>query len=336
MVHIRLGTVTAQILPTAEAFFASEATDDPDKPSEGFSTVSEAVNAIKEGKMVVVVDDEDRENEGDIIFAAAHATPEIVSFMVRHTSGLICVGVEGSILDRLEVPLMDLKAGTTTGISASDRAATIRALADPSLKPEDLRRPGHIFPLRSREAAGALCELVNDDGTMTRLPQLKEFASKHNLHIISIADLIRYRRKREKIVERTAIARLPTKWGVFQIHSYTSTLDGIEHDEGRDTVEANVDLGLPIDSRETMVLMTNNPAKYMGLRGYGLLVTGRVPVISPITLDNKKYLETKRQKMGHIYGSDMPGTIAGLSMSDGDADSDIVEGFRGDDASEVW
>ncbi|CAI5490365.1 unnamed protein product [Closterium sp. Naga37s-1] len=441
-----MSTVEMEVLldSDSEEFFASEADDDPDRPSRGLNSISEAIEAIRRGEMVVVVDDEDRENEGDLIMAGALTTEADMAFIVRHCSGLVCVGVAGAVLDRLELPLMvrsqendealrtaftvsvDLKLGTTTGISAADRAKTVRAMADYSSEPSDFRKPGHIFPLRSREGGvlkraghteaavdlsvlaglppvGVLCEIVNDDGTMARMPQLKVFARQHNLCLISIEDLIRYRRKREKLVERTAVARLPTQWGVFNIFSYKCKLDGIEHvamvkgeigdgvdvlvrvhsecltgdifgsrrcdcgpqleqamkrietagrgvcvylrghegrgiglghklqaynlqDMGRDTVEANVDLGFPADSREygigaqilrdlgvrTMRLMTNNPAKYIGLKGHGLAVTGRVPVLCPITPENRAYLETKRKKMGHIYGSDMPGSIAGL------------------------
>ncbi|CAI5467227.1 unnamed protein product [Closterium sp. Yama58-4] len=441
-----MSTVEMEVLSDSdsEEFFASEADDDPDRPSRGLNSIAEAIEAIRRGEMVVVVDDEDRENEGDLIMAGALTTEADMAFIVRHCSGLVCVGVAGAVLDRLELPLMvrsqendealrtaftvsvDLKLGTTTGISASDRAKTVRAMADYSSEPSDFRKPGHIFPLRSREGGvlkraghteaavdlsvlaglppvGVLCEIVNDDGTMARMPQLKVFARQHNLCLISIEDLIRYRRKREKLVERTAVARLPTQWGVFNIFSYKCKLDGIEHvamvkgeigdgvdvlvrvhsecltgdifgsrrcdcgpqleqamkrieaagrgvcvylrghegrgiglghklqaynlqDMGRDTVEANVDLGFPADSREygigaqilrdlgvrTMRLMTNNPAKYIGLKGHGLAVTGRVPVLCPITPENRAYLETKRKKMGHIYGSDMPGSIAGL------------------------
>lgn len=458
-----LGTLTAAITGETEQFFASEAQGDPDKPSPGFAAVGDAIAAIQQGKMVLVVDDEARENEGDLIFAGAHATPELMAFMVRHTSGLVCVGVAPEILDRLEIPLMvplgenqeflrtaftvsvDVKANTTTGISAADRAATVRRLADADAVAEDFRRPGHIFPLRYREGGvlkraghteaavdlarlaglppvGALCEVVSPaSGEMARLPELRAFAAAHGLPLVSIADVIRFRQKRERIVLRTAVARLPTRWGLFRCYSYTSTLDGIEHvalvkgeigdgrdvlvrvhsecltgdifssarcdcgpqlslamerieaegrgalvylrghegrgiglghklqaynlqDEGRDTVEANEDLGLPVDSREygvgaqilrdigvrTMRLMTNNPAKYLGLHGYGLAVTGRVPVLSPITLENKRYLETKRKKMGHIYGSDLPGSFAGLSFSDDELEP------RGRDAAEQW
>lgn len=437
---ISLGTVAAEITPeTNNQVFISEDDADLDCPSKGFCSIPDAIEAIRQGKFVIAVDDEDRENEGDLIMAASTVTPEAMAFIVRHGTGIVCVAMKEEDLRRLELPLMvpdkeneeklltaftisvDAKEGTTTGVSATDRANTILALASPDSKPGDFRRPGHIFPLKYREGgvlkraghteasadlatlagfnpAAVLCEIVDNDGSMARLPRLREFAKEHNLPLISIADLVRYRRKREKLVERSAIARMPTMWGPFQVYCYRSKLDGIEHvamvkgnigdgldvlvrvhsecltgdifgsarcdcgnqlalamqqielagrgvlvylrghegrgiglghklraynlqDEGRDTVEANVELGLPVDSREygigaqilrdvgvrTMRLMTNNPAKYVGLRGYGLKVVGRVPVLSPITQENSRYLETKRSKMGHIYGSDLAG-----------------------------
>ncbi|CAN6466906.1 unnamed protein product [Victoria cruziana] len=414
----------------------SNGTDsDLDCPSEGFCSIAEAIEDIRQGKYVIVVDDESRENEGDLIMAASMVTPAAMAFIVKHGTGIVCVAMKGEHLERLDLPLMvshkeneeklstaftisvDAKVGTTTGVSAKDRARTIQALASPNSKPEDFNRPGHIFPLKYREGGvlkraghteasvdlavlagldpvGVLCEIVDDDGSMARLPKLLEFAKKENLKVISIADLIRYRRKRDKLVHRASVARIPTKWGPFQGYCYQSHLDGIEHiafvkgeigdgedvlvrvhsecltgdifgsarcdcgnqlalameqiesagrgvliylrghegrgiglghklraynlqDDGRDTVEANEELGLPVDSREygigaqilrdlgvrTMKLMTNNPAKYIGLKGYGLTVAGRVPLVSQMTTENRRYLETKRLKMGHIYGS---------------------------------
>lgn len=316
--------------------------------------------------------------------------------------------------------------GVTTGISAAERAATVRALADPRSTVDTFQRPGHVFPLRYRaggvlrrgghtEAAvdlarmagcapvGVLCEIVNDDGSMARCPQLLEFGAKHGLKVVLISDLIRFRRARESTVERTAVARLPTQYGLFNAYSYRSTADGIEHvamvmgdigdgndvlvrvhsecltgdifasrrcdcgpqlhaamarvaaegrgvivylrgqegrgiglghklraynlqDSGRDTVQANEDLGLPVDSREygsgaqilrdvgvrSIRLMTNNPAKYTGLKGFGLTLVGRVPLLMPINKDNKRYIMTKRQKMGHFSGAELlaPGESA--------------------------
>ena len=395
-----------------------------------FNTVDEAVQAIARGEIVVVVDDEDRENEGDLIMAAEHATPEKIAFFVRHTSGLICVPMTGERLDELDIPLMvshnteaqrtaftysvDVRHGTSTGISASDRAATIQSLIDPATRPADLARPGHIFPLRYAEGgvlkraghteaavdlarmaglypAGVLCELVMDDGTMARVPDLLEFSREHGLKMISIAELIRYRRQNEKLVKRTAEARIPTEWGDFTCYGYESLLDGEQHvamvrgavqgednvlvrvhsecltgdifgslrcdcglqldaamariaeeelgvlvylrghegrgigighklrayslqEAGHDTVDANVELGLPIDNREygigsqilvdlgitTMRLMTNNPAKYGGLEGFGLEVVERVPLESIPNPENIHYLRTKRERMGHL------------------------------------
>ena len=396
-----------------------------------FSTIEEAVAAVGRGEIVVVVDDEDRENEGDLIMAAEHATPEKIAFFVKHTSGLICAPVTSQRADELSLPLMvahntesqrtaftvtvDYRHGTTTGISAFDRAKTIRSLIDPGTRPDDLTRPGHIHVLRARDGgvlkraghteatvdlarmaglypAGVLCELVTADGMgMARLPELERFATRHDLCLISIADLIRYRRQREKLVVRIAEARVPTEWGEFTCYAYQSVLDQETHlafvlgapqgednvlvrvhsecltgdvfgsmrcdcghqlnaamakiaeagmgvlvylrghegrgigihnkllayqlqDDGLDTVEANLRLGLPADSREygigsqilvdlgitTMRYMTNNPAKYGGLEGYGLEMVERVPLESVPNPENLRYLRTKREKMGHL------------------------------------
>jgi 3,4-dihydroxy 2-butanone 4-phosphate synthase/GTP cyclohydrolase II len=395
-----------------------------------FDKIEDAVAAISRGEIIVVVDDEDRENEGDLIMAAEYATPEKIAFFVRHTSGLICVPMTGERLDELDIPLMvrdntevqrtaftysvDFRHGTSTGISAADRATTIRSLIDPATRPGDLARPGHIFPLRYRDGgvlkraghteaavdlarmaglypAGVLCEVVNEDGTMSRVPDLQRFAKEHDLLLISIADLIRYRRQNEKLVKRIAEARIPTEWGDFTCYAYESLLDGEQHlalvkgavqgeddvlvrvhsecltgdvfgslrcdcgvqleaamkqiaddglgvvvylrghegrgigiahklraynlqEQGRDTVDANVDLGLPVDSREygigaqilvdlgitTMRLMTNNPSKYGGLEGFGLEITDRVPIQSAPNPENIRYLRTKRERMGHL------------------------------------
>ncbi|MBU6216419.1 MAG: bifunctional 3,4-dihydroxy-2-butanone-4-phosphate synthase/GTP cyclohydrolase II [Acidobacteria bacterium] len=407
-----------------------EPVDEQGAAGSAFATIPEAVAAIGRGEIVVVVDDEDRENEGDLIMAAEAATPEKIAFFVRHTSGVICAPLTGARLDELDIPLMvrdnteshrtaftysvDLVHGTSTGISAADRAATLVALTDGSTLPADLARPGHIFPLRYAEGgvlkraghteaavdlarmaglapAGVLCEIVNDDGTMARVPDLIEFCDAHGLLMISIAQLIRYRRQNEKLVRRVAEARIPTDWGDFTCYVYESLLDGEQHvamvrgavqgesdvlvrvhsecltgdvfgslrcdcgvqldaamhtiaeeglgalvylrghegrgiglghkirayglqERGRDTIDANVELGLPVDSREygigaqilndlgitTMRLMTNNPAKYGGLEGFGLEITGRVPVQSKPNPENIEYLRTKRERMGHL------------------------------------
>ncbi|KAH7653991.1 3,4-dihydroxy 2-butanone 4-phosphate synthase / GTP cyclohydrolase II protein [Dioscorea alata] len=442
---LSLGAVAAGMAHATEEFFAENGELDLDCSTEGFSSIQEAIEDIRQGKYVIVVDDEDRENEGDLIMAASLVTPDAMAFIVRHGTGIVCVSMKGEDLNRLQLPLMvsskeneeklrtaftisvDAKEGTTTGVSAIDRANTILSLASPTSKPEDFNRPGHIFPLKYREGGvlkraghteasvdlatlaglppvAVLCEIVNDDdGSMARLPKLREFAKREGLKIISIADLIRYRRKRDKLVERASVARLPLKWGSVNAYCYRSVLDGIEHiamvkgdigdgqdvlvrvhsecltgdifgsarcdcgnqlalamemiekagrgvlvylrghegrgiglghklraynlqDAGRDTVEANEELGLPVDSREygigaqilrdlgvrSMKLMTNNPAKYTGLKGYGLRVISRVPLLTPITKENKRYLETKRAKMGHIYGSEFNGRLSSL------------------------
>jgi 3,4-dihydroxy 2-butanone 4-phosphate synthase / GTP cyclohydrolase II len=391
--------------------------------------VEEAIADIGAGRMVIVVDDQDRENEGDIILAAEKVTAEHIGFMVRYGSGIICVPMEGDRLEDLHLPLMitqneesmgtaftisvDARDGTTTGISASDRARTIRTLIDPRSKPHDLARPGHIFPLRytpggvlrraghteasvdlARLAglfpAGVVCEVVNEDGTMARLDDLERFAKEHDLSIISIADLIAYRRRREKLVHRATEARIPTAFGTFKaiayesfdgrthvalvkgdvasredvlvrVHSECFTGDvlgsircdcglqlaeamrrideegagavvyirghegrgiGLRHkleayalqDGGLDTVQANIELGFSPDARDygvgaqilvdlgisRMRLLTNNPVKRAGLEGYGLDIVERVPLQSDPNPENIRYLETKREKLGHI------------------------------------
>ena len=413
-------------MPASEPAPSSERTD----WSKHFATIPEAVAAIGRGEIVVVVDDEDRENEGDLIMASEAVTPEKIAFFVRHTSGVICAPLTGERLDELDIPLMvrdnteaqrtaftysvDYRHDTTTGISAADRAATLLALIDPATRPGDLARPGHIFPLRYAEGgvlkraghteaavdlarmagmypAGVLCEIVNDDGTMARVPDLVRFCEEHDLLLISIAELIRYRRQNEKLVKRVAEARIPTDWGDFTCYVYESVLDGEQHiamvkgavqgqdnvlvrvhsecltgdvfgslrcdcgiqldqamqriaedglgvvvylrghegrgigighkirayslqDAGHDTVDANVALGLPIDSREygigaqilvdlgitTMRYMTNNPSKYGGLEGFGLDIVERVPLESVPNPENIAYLRTKRERMGHM------------------------------------
>ena len=397
------------------------------------STIEEAIAQLRRGGMVVVVDDEDRENEGDLIMPAEDATPESMAFYLEYTSGVFCVPLESSRADELELPLMvvanteaqrtaftitvDYRHGTTTGISASDRAATVRALIDSATRSTDLSRPGHIFPLRYRPGgvlkraghteatvdlcrlagkfpSGVLCEIVSaDKSDMARLPELERFAATHGLPIVSIADLIRYRRHHEKLVRRIAEASLPTEHGQFQVYVFESVLDGEQHlamvygdidsirdvlvrvhsecltgdvfgslrcdcgpqletalakvaaegagvvvylrghegrgiglghkirayalqEDGRDTVDANLELGLPVDSREygigaqilvdlgvtDMRLMTNNPSKYGGLEGFGLNIVERVPLESSPTAFNIDYLRTKRERLGHMLG----------------------------------
>jgi 3,4-dihydroxy 2-butanone 4-phosphate synthase/GTP cyclohydrolase II len=397
------------------------------------STIEEAIAQLRGGGMVVVVDDEDRENEGDLVMPAQDVTPESMAFYLEYTSGVFCVPLESSRADELDLPLMvvanteaqrtaftvtvDFRHGTTTGISASDRAATIRALIDPATRSNDLNRPGHIFPLRYREGgvlkraghteatvdlcrlagkypSGVLCEIVTaDKSDMARLPELEAFAKEHDLPIISIADLIRYRSHSEKLVRRIAEASLPTEFGQFQAFVFESVLNGEQHmalvygdisttpdvlvrvhsecltgdvftslrcdcgpqlqtalakvaaegagvvvylrghegrgiglahkiqayalqEDGRDTVDANLELGLPVDSREygigaqilvdlgvtSMRLLTNNPSKRGGLEGFGLNIVERVPLETNPTAFNIDYLRTKRERMGHMLG----------------------------------
>jgi len=394
--------------------------------------VERAVADIAAGRAVVVVDDEDRENEGDIIFAASKATPELMAWTIRHSSGVICAPMPGAMLDRLEIPLMtphnrdkmrtaytisvDARDGVTTGISAADRAHTVRVLADSATEPWEITRPGHVFPLRYREGgvlvrrghteaavdlctlagltpAGVLVEVVNDDGTMKRAPELREFADEHGIAMISIEDLVRYRRRTERHVVREAETRLPTSHGELTAIGYTITVDGSEHvalvcgdpatlaeegpvltrvhsecltgdvfgssrcdcgpqlnealdrivaegrgvvvylrghegrgiglvaklqayqlqDGGRDTVDANLDLGLPADARHygaaTQILkdlgvtevrlLTNNPTKVSDLEDYGIKVAERVPLTPHPNDHNLAYLLTKRDRMGH-------------------------------------
>jgi 3,4-dihydroxy 2-butanone 4-phosphate synthase/GTP cyclohydrolase II len=398
--------------------------------------VERAIADIKSGKAVIVVDDEDRENEGDLIFAAELATPELVAFLVRYTSGYICVPLTEGDADRLDLPPMfrvnqdrrgtayavtvDAREGVSTGISATDRARTIRMLADPDTDASDLARPGHIVPLRARDGgvlrrpghteaavdlavlaglrpAGALGEIVSekDPAGMARAEELRVFADEHDLTMISIADLIAYRRRFDKLVERVASARVPLKAGEFTAVGYSSSYDNREHvafvygeigegddvlvrvhsecltgdvfgslrcdcgqqldaaltavaDEGRgivlyvrghegrgigllhklqayqlqdagaDTVDANLALGLPADARDygtgaqilvdlgvhTMRLLSNNPAKRAGLEGYGLRITGQVALPSHANPHNLRYLQTKRDRMGHDLSFD--------------------------------
>jgi 3,4-dihydroxy 2-butanone 4-phosphate synthase/GTP cyclohydrolase II len=397
--------------------------------------IGQAITDIAAGRAVIVVDDEDRENEGDLIFAAELATPEMVAFMVRHTSGYICVPLPAEECDRLDLPPMhhtnqdkrgtayavtvDAREGVSTGICASDRARTMRMLAAAGSTPWDFTRPGHIVPLRAKEGgvlrraghteaavdlarlaglrpAGVLCEIVNDDGSMARMPELERFARQHRLTLVSIADLIAHRRRSELQVRRLADARIPTRHGAFRAVGYDSTLDAVEHialvigdigdgedvlvrvhsecltgdvlgslrcdcgpqldaalaavaaegrgvvlyvrghegrgigllhklqayqlqDAGHDTVDANLELGLPADARDygtgaqilvdlgvrSMRLLSNNPAKRAGLEGYGLRVLGRVGLPVHANPQNLRYLQTKRDRMGHELPADL-------------------------------
>jgi 3,4-dihydroxy 2-butanone 4-phosphate synthase/GTP cyclohydrolase II len=391
--------------------------------------IDEIIAAAGRGDMVIMVDDEDRENEGDLIVSAESITTEQVGFMLRHTSGIICLPVIGDRLDELDLPMMvarntdvrrtaftvsiDVREGTTTGISAADRWRTIRAVVNPATQPEDLARPGHMYPLRYEEGgvlkraghteaavdlmnlsgrypAAVLAEVMNDDGTVARLPDLKVFAVEHGLLIGTIADLIAHRRKQEKLVERVVEARIPTRHGTFNAVGFRSLVDDRQHialvmgevgdgeniltrvhsecltgdvfgsmrcdcgqqldaalaqvavegrgvvlyirghegrgigllhklaayrlqDEGFDTVDANVNLGLPVDSRDygigsqilydlgvrSMRLMTNNPTKRAAIHGYGLSIVDTVPLNVEPNNENAGYLKTKAARLGH-------------------------------------
>ncbi|KAK2643168.1 hypothetical protein Ddye_024931 [Dipteronia dyeriana] len=266
-----LGAFDAEITPETIDFFVSDAEGDPDCPTEGFLSIEQALNTLREGKFVIVVDDEYGDVEGNLVMAASLTSPKDVAFMLRHGSGIVSVGMKEEDLERLNLPLMspetededssaptftitvDAKYGTSTGVSASDRAKTVLALSSLESKSEDFRRPGHVFPLKYRnggvlrraghtEASIDLLVLAGlrpvsvlsavvdpEDGSMSSLPYLRKLALEHSIPIVSITDLIRYRRKREKLVERTAISRIPTKWGLFQAYCYRSKLDGTEH-----------------------------------------------------------------------------------------------------------
>ena len=394
-----------------------------------FAPIEEIIEAIGRGEMVIMVDDADRENEGDLIIAAEDATPDSVGFMLRYTSGIICLPIIGDRLDELELPMMvakntdirrtaftvsvDAADGTTTGISAADRYRTIQALVDPETKPNDLARPGHMYPLRydpggvlkraghteaavdlarlaGKYPAAVLAEVMNDDGSVARLPDLEVFAKEHRMLIGTIADLIEHRRHQEKLVEKVVEARIPTRHGEFRAVGYRSLVDDRQHialvkgeigdgegvltrvhsecltgdvfgsmrcdcgeqldnalqrvaeegrgvvlyirghegrgigllhklaayrlqDEGFDTVDANVNLGLPVDSRDygvgsqilydigvrSMRLLTNNPVKRAAIEGYGLSIQERIPIALPANDENRSYLRTKADRLGH-------------------------------------
>ena len=398
-----------------------------------FASIEEAVEDIRQGRIVIVVDDADRENEGDFVMAAEKVTPKAINFMATHGRGLICTPCEGKRLEELGIPMMvpsgqaggetafavsvDVRGKTTTGTSAYDRAATVRSMAEAATRPEDIKMPGHVFPLRAREGgvlrraghteasvdlaklaglfpAGVICEIMHADGTMARLPELVRVAREHGLRIISIADLIAYRRRGERLVDKVAEASIPTIYGEFRAFAYESTVDdgthvamvlgdvgaggdilvrvhsecltgdvfhslrcdcgtqlddalgkigaagrgvllyirghegraiGLTHklrayqlqDQGRDTVEANEELGFPADPRDygigaqilydvgvrSMRLLTNNPAKRAGLEGYGLSILERVPLQTRPTEHNLAYLKAKREKLGHLISN---------------------------------
>lgn len=394
--------------------------------------LSAAIAAFRRGEPVLVVDDEGRENEGDLIVAAELMTPQVMAFLIRHTGGVVCVAMDADRLDTLRLPQMvttnedpkgtaftvsvDLRDGVTTGISATDRAATVRALADPAYTAEDFLRPGHVFPLRARSGgvlersghteaavdltrlaglrpAAVISEVVNDDGTMARRPDLRRFSAQHGLHLISVADLVRYRRTTESTVVRLARTPLPTDHGMFQAHCYAAAADGVEHlalvmgnvrdgrdvlvrvhsecltgdlfgshrcdcgeqlddglrriaaagrgvlvylrghegrgiglanklrayelqEQGLDTLDANLALGLPVDLRRydiaahvladlgisSVRLMTNNPDKSRGLEEHGIEVSSREPIVIEPGPANVRYLRAKRDRLGHELG----------------------------------
>jgi 3,4-dihydroxy 2-butanone 4-phosphate synthase/GTP cyclohydrolase II len=403
-------------------------TAEPSTLTSPFARVDEAIEDVREGKFVVIVDAADRENEGDLMIAAQFATPEAINFMAMHARGLICLALTEERCDELELrpmtynnetPLetaftisIEAREGVTTGISAADRSHTIQVAIDPSKGSADLIQPGHVFPLRARtggvlrrtgqteaavdlarlaglNAAGVICEVMKEDGTMARVPDLVEYCASHGIKLVAVADLIEYRRRTEKLVERTATVRLPTDYGTFTAAAYRETLTGKPHvalvkgdvegaddvlvrvhsecltgdvfhsllcdcgeqleqallqigaaergvllymsQEGRgigllnklkayelqegglDTVEANLELGFQADAREwgigyqiladlgltTIRVLTNNPRKITGLEGYGLEVVEQVPIEVPPNAENRRYLETKREKLGH-------------------------------------
>jgi 3,4-dihydroxy 2-butanone 4-phosphate synthase/GTP cyclohydrolase II len=394
-----------------------------------FATVEEAAELYRQGQFVIIVDDEDRENEGDLCVAAEKVTPEAINFMARYGRGLICVALTEERCKELDLPLMvenntspygtaftvsiEARGRVTTGISAFDRAETVHAAIDPKTKPHDLLRPGHVFPLRARKGgvlkragqteasvdlaaiagmtpAAVICEIMNEDGTMARLPDLREFAVQHGLKIISVADIIKYRMQHEKHVHCLASPRMPTPYGEFHVYAYKSDITGEEHvalvmgeiaegeavlvrvhsscltgdvfqsarcdcghqlerafeliavekkgvilyllqegrgiglvnklkayelqDQGHDTIEANAKLGFAPDIRDygtgsqilrdlgvrKIRLMTNNPAKYVAIEGFGLEIVERVPLEIAPSKETQKYLEAKKTKLGHI------------------------------------
>ncbi|MBN2135968.1 MAG: bifunctional 3,4-dihydroxy-2-butanone-4-phosphate synthase/GTP cyclohydrolase II [Acidobacteria bacterium] len=394
-----------------------------------FDSIDDAVVSLKNGEMIIIADDEDRENEGDLVIAAEFCDSDAINFMAKYGRGLICLSMTNQRLDELQVPLMverntasfgtafcvsiEAKEGTTTGISAPDRARTVKVAIDPKTKPEDLNRPGHMFPLRAEDGgvlkrtgqteasvdmakiaglypAAVICEIMKDDGTMARIPDLKEFKKEHGIKLITVAELVRYRMQKESLVEKVASPELPTKYGKFIAHTYTSTLDENTHmalvmgdikpddkvlvrvhsecltgdvfgsqrcdcgeqldralkmigeegkgilvylrqegrgiglhnkmkayelqERGADTVEANEKLGFKADQRDFGIgaqiladlgirdirILSNNPRKFVALKGYGLNIVERIPLEIDPTDTTKRYLKTKKEKLGHL------------------------------------
>lgn len=394
-----------------------------------FDTIEDAIEAYRRGEMIIIADDEDRENEGDLAMAAEFVTPEAINFMTKFGRGLVCLPMTAERLEELQIPMMvekntasfgtafcvpiEAKFGTTTGISAGDRATTVLAAIDPSTKPDDLNRPGHMFPLRAQaggvlkrtgqteasvdmaKAAGlypaaVICEIMKDDGTMARIPDLVEFKRKHGLKLITVAEIVRYRLRKERLIEKVAAPELPTQHGKFIAHTYRSLLDDSTHialvmgeikpedkvlvrvhsecltgdvfgslrcdcgeqldkalemiaaegkgilvylrQEGRgiglhnkmrayelqqlgcDTVEANERLGFKADQRDFGIgaqilvdlgvklirVMSNNPRKFISLKGYGLDIVERIPIEIEPNESSKRYLKTKKEKLGHM------------------------------------
>ena len=400
------------------------------KNDDPFQPIPQAIELFRQGRMVIIVDDEDRENEGDLVVAAEKITPEAINFMAKYGRGLVCLSMTEERCRELELPLMvdeqqatpfgtaftvsiEAKGKVTTGISVHDRAETVKTAIDPATRPEDLTRPGHIFPVRARPGgvlkraghteasvdlaamaglypAAVICEIMNDDGTMARVPDLKEFSAKHDLPMLTVSDLIRHRLHTESLVRQVAAPMLPTPYGEFRAHAYESKVTGEEHvafvmgeiapekpvlirvhsqcltgdifgsercdcgpqlhnaldaiqkeghgvllyllqegrgiglfnklkayelqEQGHDTVEANEKLGFRPDERNygigcqilrdlgvrRMRLLTNNPGKYIALKGYGLEIEERVPLEVPPTETSREYLRAKREKLGHI------------------------------------
>jgi 3,4-dihydroxy 2-butanone 4-phosphate synthase/GTP cyclohydrolase II len=434
--------------------------------SKPFSTIEEAIEDVRAGRMVVVCDDEDRENEGDLTLAAQFATPEAINFMAKEGRGLICLALTPERCDDLGLDLMaaknespfetaftvsvEARDGVTTGISAADRARTVQVAIDPKSRPHDLVQPGHIFPLKAKPGgvlertgqteagvdlarlaglnpAAVICEVMNDDGTMARVPDLTRYCERHDLKMITVADLIAYRRRHDKLVERVVTTRLPTAFGEFDVVGYRSLVDDKHHvalvrgevdgasdvlvrvhsecltgdvfhslrcdcgeqlesalamieregqgvllylaqegrgigllnklkaynlqDQGLDTVDANLELGLPVDLRDygigaqiladlglsSIRILTNNPKKIRGLEGYGLSVSAQIPIVHAANPHNERYLAAKRDRLGHTLHHQGLALDEQMVHDEHERDRDIAgaprPGTRGEDAA---